>query len=174
MTDSPNQEAQRAKDLERNIQATQIQPALSDLLYRYKTNNGAIKHLAIFSMESRLLARTPDEEAQSHRLLELEYEWLANMIGPLLSSTHAAHRQYEEFALRTTAKHFGKPNIIRMGMMGGEEISQIYARPLDVDALLFLVATARANRPRNAIVVNEGLLLDDMEQLAGEVLALIG
>lgn len=147
----------------------QTQPQLSEVFYRYKANNDAIKHLAVYSHHGQLLARSPDDEAQSKKLLEAQYLWLARLIGPAIGSIKAACEEFSKNSRRQVTKDFGRPRVFRLQTDDGDAISQIYATPIDSSSLLFIVITSRAATRRNAYVVNEVLLLEDIENLVREI-----
>ncbi|MBB5867852.1 hypothetical protein F4553_001231 [Allocatelliglobosispora scoriae] len=170
--DDPSGLQEQSKTLERAISKAQLQ--LSDILYRYKTDNGAIKHLAIYNLQGILLAYTPDEEVQNVKLLEAQYDWLAQIIGPAIGSINAACEDFAKFSKRRVPRDFGRPKVLRIQTDEGDAVSQIYAIPIDPRALIFVVVTARAATRRQAFVANEALLLDDMYGLIREILALLG
>ena len=156
--------------LERAIQQAEAQSALSSLLLKYKVDNGAIMHLAIFGMDGTLLAKSPDEEVQNKSILEAQYDWLSETIGPAIKSMSDACDRFANNSKRRVAKDFGRPKILRMQTENGETVSQIYVSPIDPRSFIFAVVSSRAPTRRNAFVVNEALLLEDLANLIKDVL----
>lgn len=171
MIEDRSEQQDQREALERAIQNSQSQ--VSDVLHRYKADNGAIKHLAIYSMHGNLLAYSPDDEVQNERLLSAQYQWLAQLIGPAVGSINYAYDEFSKNSKKRVPNDFGRPRILRMQTEGGYAVSQIYAAPIDPSALIFVVITSRAPTRRNVYVANEALLLQDMESLIQELLTLV-
>lgn len=160
-------------DLARAIQGAQAE--LSKLFEASKANNDAIKHIAIYgSADGQLLAYGPDEEVTVKRLLDAQYHWLGQIIGPPINALRAAGEAHRKNALRRVTSDFGRPGILRIQTEGAELVDRIYAIAIDEGALTFLALTSRAPSRRMTYVVNESLLIEDMERLVSDIQRLIG
>ncbi|MEP3476412.1 MAG: hypothetical protein ABJN57_09355 [Hyphomicrobiales bacterium] len=153
--------------IERVIQNSQTE--LSDLLHKFKVNNDAIKHLAIYGLSGGLLAHSPDEETQNKKLLTEQYRWLSATVSPAINSINSARANYKKSRRRVT-KDFGLPKTIRIQTEDADAISQIYASPIDPKSLIFILMTTRTASRRNTYVINEVILLDDLNNLSEEIL----
>jgi hypothetical protein len=161
MTVDPDEELARA------IQHAQSQ--LSELFYESKVNNDAIKHIAIYTSDGQLLAHSPDDEGVVPRLLQAQYRWLGQIIGPAAAAIRATREAHRRHSRRQVTADFGRPSLLRIQTDGANLVDQIYGTPIDEDSRTFLAITSRATTRRNAYVVNEPLLLEDLENLAQEI-----
>jgi hypothetical protein len=159
--------------LARRIQ--QAQSDLSEIFYKYKALNDAIKHIGIYSsVDGDLLAHSPDEEGVLPRLLHLQYKWLGQIIGPPAAAIRATREAHRRNISRQVTNDFGRPKLVRIQTEGANLVDQVYGTPVDDDALTFLALTSRAATRRSAYVVNESLLLDDLDAVLREVRELLG
>lgn len=164
--ETTEQQAKR-RVLERTIQRSQEQ--IADTLHKYKIDNPAIRHLAVYSLFGTLLAYSPDEEVQNMKLLLAQYDWISRIFAPAMQAVHQGIGEFVRFGKKRVPKDFGRPNVIRLQTEEGDAVRNIYATPIDAKALIFVVATTRAATRRNAFVVNEELLFQDLEALVQEL-----